>query len=204
MAQTMAGSDVSAARVAAILTAAEEAAERIRLDAEAKMQARIAEGERAAEHRIRAAEDEAQEIVTAARAEADSIRGDAEGKALETMARAEEEATKALDAARQRAASLLHDARAVAGEVKAEGTELTAHLHELSDSLRSNAGRLLRDILDAHAALIAELDRVDGGASAAASRARTGTSSRPPASTREPPATDGGDLEVPEFVPGRR
>src|ERR671938_1520395 len=78
MAQTMAGSDVSAARVAAILTAAEEAAERIRLDAEAKMQARIAEGDRAAENRVRAAEKEAQEIVAAARAEADSIRGEAE------------------------------------------------------------------------------------------------------------------------------
>jgi vacuolar-type H+-ATPase subunit H len=197
MAQTMAGSDVSAARVAAILTAAEEAAERIRLDAEAKMQARIAEGDRAAENRVRAAEEEAKEIIAAARAEADSIRAEAESKALETIARAEEEATKALDGASQRAASLLRDARAVAGEVKAEGTELTAHLRELSDSLRSNAGRLLRDILDAHAALIAELDRVDGGASATPSRRRTGTS------RRQPPPTDGGDLDVPEFVPGR-
>jgi vacuolar-type H+-ATPase subunit H len=147
---------------------------------------------------VRAAEEEAKEIVAAARAEADSIRGEAEGKALETIARAEEEATKALDAARDRAASLLRDARAIAGEVKAEGTELTAHLRELSDSLRSNAGRLLRDILDAHAALIAQLDRVDGGPSAPAARPRTG------APTRESPPIDGGDLDVPEFVPGRR
>jgi vacuolar-type H+-ATPase subunit H len=148
---------------------------------------------------VRAAEDEAKEIVAAARAQADSIRGEAEGKALETIARAEEEATKALDAARDRAASLLRDARAIAGEVKAEGTELTAHLRELSDSLRSNAGRLLRDILDAHAALTAELDRVDGGPSAAPARARPRTG----APTREPPPVGGGDLDVPEFVPGR-
>jgi vacuolar-type H+-ATPase subunit H len=194
----MAGSDVSAARVAAILTAAEEAAERIRLDAETKMQARIAEADRAADYRVRAAEEEADEIVAAARAEADSIRSDAEGRALETIARAEDQAAKALDAASRRAAELLRDARAVAGEVKAEGTELTAHLRELSDSLRANAGRLLRDILDAHAALTAELDRVDGGASAAPTQPRDGTSKR------QPPPIDGGDLEIPEFVPGRR
>jgi vacuolar-type H+-ATPase subunit H len=196
MARTMSGSDVSAARVAAILTAAEEAAARIRAEAEERMQARIAEGDRAAVNRVRAAEEEAAEILAAARAEADKVRGEAEGRALETIARAEDQASKSVDEARQRAGDLLRDAGAVAREVKAEGTELTAHLRELSDSLRTNANRLLRDILDAHAALTAELDQVGGGPSA--ERPRNGGAERPPR-----PRIDG-DLDVPEFVPGRR
>ena len=195
----MAGSDVSAARVAAILTAAEEAAERIRADAEARMEARIAEGDRAAVNRVRAAEEEAAEILAAAKAEADQIRGEAEGRALETMARAEDQASRAADEARKRAADLLRDARAVAGDVKSEGVELTEHLRELSDSLRSNAGRLLRDILDAHAALTAELDRVDGGAPASAVEAEAGPRSGRP-ERRARPRIDG-DLDVPEFMP---
>jgi hypothetical protein len=189
----MAGSDVSAARVAAILTAAEDAAERIRAEAEERLDARVAEGDRAAENRVRAGEEEAAEIIAEARAEAERIRGEAEGRALETMARAEDQASQAADESRRRAADLLRDARAVAGDVKAEGVELTEHLRELSDSLRTNAGRLLRDILDAHAALTAELDRVDGGAPAAAVEPR---GARP-----APGRSSGGDFDVPEFVP---
>jgi vacuolar-type H+-ATPase subunit H len=148
---------------------------------------------------VRAAEEEAEEIIAEARAEAEKIRGDAEGRALETMARAEDQASQAADEARRRAADLLRDARTVAGSVKAEGVELTEHLRELSDSLRTNAGRLLRDVLDAHAALTAELDRVDGGAPAEPSRPEpNGARERP----RRRPA--GGDLDVPEFMPGPR
>ena len=196
MARTMAGSDESAARVEAILTAAEEAAESIRAEAEAKMEARIAEGGRAADNRVRAAEGEALEILANAQAEADRIQAEAASKALETVARADEEASKALEDARKRASEMLRDARTVAGQVKSEGVELTEHLRELSDSLRTNAGRLLQDILDVHSSLTAGLDRVDGGRGTG-SRARD----EDVPSRRDP---GGGDLEVPEFVPGRR
>jgi hypothetical protein len=81
--------------------------------------------------------------------------------------------------------------------MKSEGVELTEQLRELSDSLRTNAGRLLRDILDAHAALTAGLDRVDGGAPP--TPRERGSEPAPAPRRREP---IGGDLDVPEFMPG--
>src|SRR5437899_784685 len=55
-AETTAGAAAAAERVAAIVAAAEEAAEKLRAEAEARMRERIAEGDRAAEYRMRAAE----------------------------------------------------------------------------------------------------------------------------------------------------
>ena len=100
MAGVMAASSSSADRVAAIITAAEEAAERIRLEAETRMEARIAEGDRAANNRVRAAEEEAADILASARADAQRVRGDAESRALETMARAEDQAGRLNDGTR--------------------------------------------------------------------------------------------------------
>jgi hypothetical protein len=73
-----------------------------------------------------------------------------------------------------------------------EGETLSGHLRELSDSLRVNAERLLRDVRDAHAELSARLDRADpdrGGS------VRRSVAPAPPAAA-EP--------EVPEFIPRRR
>src|ERR1700722_5252613 len=67
-------SAVTADRVGTIVAAAEQAAEDIRLRTEARMQERIAEGARAAENRVRAAEDEAAEIVKEAREEAERAK----------------------------------------------------------------------------------------------------------------------------------
>jgi len=66
-----AGAATAAERVGTIVAAAEQAAEQIRLRTESRMRARIAEGERAAQNRIRAAEEEAADILRMARAEED-------------------------------------------------------------------------------------------------------------------------------------
>ena len=68
-----------------------------------------------------------------------------------------------------------------------DGTELSGHLRELSESLRSNAELLLRDVRMAHAEMNARLDQVVPDASAPA---RAGSITT--------------DLDVPEFHPGRR
>ena len=162
-------------RVQGILAAAEQAAEEMRLQAERRMQARIGEGERAAEHRIQAAEAEALEILAAAQDEAGKLLGQAE---------AEAEAVR--DAARHRARDIVAEANAVARDVLRDGTEMSEHLRELSDSLRANSGLLLRDVRLAHAEMIARLDQADAG----------------PA--RPSGAGDADPLEVPEFHPGRR
>ncbi len=176
----------SSARVAAILEAAEVAADRLRADTEARVRDRIAEGTRAADNRVQAAEDEARDILVDARVEAARLRDEAEGEAervrtaaaseaLAIVARAQADAAHQRDEVESYAAAtreavdaevreLLHDAHEVAGDVRTEGTELADNLHDLGGSLRVNAERLLRDVQRAHASLSAALDQVDGGA----------------------------------------
>src|SRR5919205_876008 len=83
--------------------AAAEGAERLRREAEDRMRERIAEGDRAANNRVQAAEDEAADIVKwaqeeaartreAGRADAEKALADAAGQALAIVGRAEAEA----------------------------------------------------------------------------------------------------------------
>ncbi len=238
---------VSSARVAAIIEAAEATADHLRAETEARVRERIAEGTRAADNRVRAAEEESRDILVEARveaarvrdeaeAEAERVRSEATSEALAIVARAQEEATRQRDEVESYAAvtreavdaeirELLHDAHEVAGDVRAEGTELADNLHDLGDSLRVNAERLLRDVQRAHASLSAALDQVDGGiagsplspaatsdglapaSSAAVNRPPTPVAGRDSAPPRrspglEPPPPDFGD--VPEFIPPGR
>lgn len=191
-------------RIAAIVGAAEAAAERIRTDAEAKARARIAEAQRAADNRVAAAEAEAKELQETAERETQEARAQAESSALEMMARAQEEADATrqqamAQAAEERASAedevrdMVREAREAANEVLTEGMELSSDLRELSDSLRSNAELLLRDVRAAHARMTAGLDRAEAPASARSG----GERERLP---RDRPAAE---LDVPEFVPPR-
>ncbi|HEV3000374.1 MAG TPA: hypothetical protein VGW75_06510 [Solirubrobacteraceae bacterium] len=161
----------ASARVADIVAAAERAADELYAQAERRMRERIAEGERAAENRVQAAESEALEILASAQENADRIVREAQARADELR-----------DAARRDAREIVGEASASAREVLRDGTELSGHLRELSDSLRANAELLLRDVRMAHAEMNARLDQV-----------------APPG---RPDAL--GDLDVPEFHPGRR
>src|SRR5438128_5601004 len=60
-------------KVAAIVSAAEETAERLLQRTEDRVRDRIAEGERAAENRVRAAEEEATELLESALGEAPRV-----------------------------------------------------------------------------------------------------------------------------------
>jgi cell division septum initiation protein DivIVA len=167
--------DSASAHVAEILAAAEQAAEDLRLEAEQRMRARIAEGDRAASNRVQAAEAEALEILAAAQEQADKMVSEAKRQAAEVT-----------DDARRQAREVVDEAGAASREVLRDGTELSGHLRELSGSLRSNAELLLRDIRLAHAEMTARLDQA-----APADMRSTGSS----------PDID--DLDVPEFHPGR-
>ena len=135
------------ARVADILAAAEDAAERLRTEAETRMRARIAEGDRAAVNRIEAAETEA----------------------LEVLAAAQEQADRMIEDARRQAREIVDEAHGISRGVLRDGTEISNNLRDLSTSLRSNAELLLRDIRLAHAEMTARLDQ------AAPADARRGT-----------------------------
>ncbi len=160
----------AAERVAEIVAAAELAAEELRATAERRADDRIAEADRAARLRVQAADDEA-----------DQVRDEASRYAQE-----------ARDQAAVTARELLADARAAARDVLSEGEQISGHLHELADSLRTNAELLLRDIREVHAELTARLDRADpshwnGGV----------TDATVPRSAAPRPV----ELDVPEFIP---
>ncbi|MDO8213988.1 hypothetical protein [Conexibacter sp. CPCC 206217] len=219
---------VSANRVAAIISAAEDTATKLREDAEQKMRERIAEGRRAADFRVAAAEEEAAEIIAEARRIAERLIGEARGEiarmktmagaeAGEIRARAEHEAREIRRDAEtwaaektaegeRRARDLTSEARVVAGEVRAEGMELTENLRELGGSLRANAERLLRDVLKVHTQLTNHIDHVDPGPVEPPRRERSSAADR---SRRDPAPRNGthrrsdDDLDVPEFIPQR-
>ncbi len=192
-------------RVAAIVAAAEQAANDLLARTEEQVRARIAEATRAADERVRAAETEVGELLEAARAEADAARAEAEaarGEAetvrreaeslrLEAFAdaerlreEAEQRALLLRDSAREEAREIVADANDAARDVLREGTVLSGHLRQLSDSLRANAELLLRDVRGAHGELVARLPE----------------DSRPAAGDADP---DGYEPDVPEFIPGR-
>jgi vacuolar-type H+-ATPase subunit H len=212
------GAAHAADRVAAIVAAAEETAERLRIEAETRMRERIAEGDRAADYRVAAAEAEALDAINAAHQEAARIRGEAEeikttaaSEALTIVAEAHNTAEKILDEARGQAAGiraeaeertrkLVGDARDTAAGVRAEGLELVSNLREMGDSLRSNADRLLRDVQRIHSRMIRDLGAVDvGGSSPTLSVARRAGAEEPERPTL---SRTGEVLDVPEFMPG--
>ena len=165
----------ASARVADIVAAAERAADELYAQAEKRMRERIAEGDRAAENRVQAAEAEALEILAGAQEAADKVVREAQARADEIR-----------DAARKDSREIVAEASSAAREVVRDGGELSGHLRELSDSLRSNAELLLRDVRLAHAEMTARLDQVV------------------PDADRSPATSLATDLDVPEFHPGRR
>jgi vacuolar-type H+-ATPase subunit H len=169
----------TARHVEQIVQAAEHAAEQLRAEAEQRAADRIAEAERAAMMRIQAAEEEADELRAEAVAAAEGLRNEAAEAALEARHQAQ-----------ARARELIADARRVAHEVLREGETLSGHLRELSDSLRVNAERLLRDVRDAHSELSARLDRAEPGRAVPGARNDLRAAS---AASNVP--------DVPEFIP---
>jgi hypothetical protein len=240
-ARPMSEISVASSKVAAIVESAERAAEDLRLKTEEKVRERIAEADRAADLRVEAAEAEARELVDAARREAAAIeaearegvrliheraaqaRSEAEARKAAAVAEAGEEALRvraAADAyaeetqqdAKRAAREIIAEAHAAARDVLHDGTTLSGHLQELSDSLHRNAERLLNDVKLAHARLTADLDQAApaGGIDAAprASRGDGSTSVSPGFASKPAPVVSrkGGDddFEIPEFLPGRR
>jgi hypothetical protein len=221
---------VASAKVAAIVEAAERAAEDLRLKTEDKARERIAEADRAADLRVEAAEAEAREIVDTSRREAAALQADAREAVRhihERAAAAREEAERrkvaAVQEAQDEAARLRAEADAYAEDVKRsakadareiiqeahdaargvlhDGSMLSGHLQELSDSLRRNAERLLNDVKLAHARLTADLDQAaPAGPIDPAPRASRGG----PGPDAVPRSGHDGDFDIPEFLPGRR
>jgi hypothetical protein len=196
-------------RVGAIVEAAEQAADDLLERTEERVRARIAEAARAADNRVKAAEAEAEELREEARRLLADAQRDAESVRLEALADierlreqamadaaervrvAEARAVELRDSARAEAREIVADASDAARDVLRDGTRLSGHLRELSDSLRTNAELLLRDVRGAHAQMAAQIEQAERIAPGAAAAATERTSAER-------------DLDVPEFLPPRR
>lgn len=213
------GSRAAADQVAAIIAAAEETAEQIRLEAERRLRERIAEGERAGQMRVDAAEEEAAEIVKQAQEQATRLREEGEqaktaatSEALTIAAKGQESAERLLaearaeaDGVRQEAQEhsrqLLRDTRSIANDIRTEGLELVSNLHEMGGSLRSNAERLLRDVQRIHSRMVSQIDRVDGAIGGISERGFSAPRPRAQRADRQPAGDEYDPLDVPEFIP---
>jgi cell division septum initiation protein DivIVA len=155
-------------QVAAIVAAAEAAAEKLRVESELRMHARIAEGERAAENRVEAAEAEARDIVQWAReeaarlrdeahAEAEHARTDAAGEALQIVARAQDQAeifraeaqeakTQATSEALQIVAHAQETAARATGEADAKARELLAGARDTATEIQTKGAELVENL----------------------------------------------------------
>jgi hypothetical protein len=221
---------VASAKVAAIVEAAERAAEEMQRKTEERVRARIAEADRAVDARVEVAEAEAREILDAARAAAAGVEAEARenvraiheraaaareeaerykaamlaeasSEAERVRAEADTYAKEARQAARDDARASVAEAHGAARGVLEDGTELSGHLSELSDSLRRNAERLLNDVKLAHARLTADLDQASPPGTSMDTAPAASRASAPP---RRPSGPPDDDFEIPEFLPGRR
>jgi vacuolar-type H+-ATPase subunit H len=218
---------VAADHVGAIVDAAERAAADMLNKAEARANERIAEADRASDNRVEAAEAEAREILEEAHREAAAVKAEARTVVQEihdqaaqdrAAAQAFSETTRAqsisegeavraeadayaLDVrakAKEDAREVLRQAHGVAGDVMDEGTQLSTELHQLSDSLRRNAERLLSDIRVAHARLTAELDQARPVGTPVIRDQRPAAVSVTVSGGPDPAPSS---LDVPEFIP---
>jgi len=197
----------TADRVASIITAAEDAADQIRDEAEQRLHERIAEAERAANNRVTAAEEEATEILeqarTTATSEALSVVGKASEEADAMMSEATAFAQRTRSEAEHYTRELLGEARTTAEAVRDEGLELVTNLRQMGDSLRANAERLLRDVQSVHSQMVARIERAEGNGRISQLPARSDPG-RPTGRRYYDDDDVQADLpDVPEFIPRR-
>jgi hypothetical protein len=204
---------VASAKVAAIVEAAERAAEDLRLKTEDRARERIAEADRAANLRVDAADAEARDLLDAARREAAALTAEAQeavrhiheraslarDEAASVKAAADVYAEEVKRKAKTDARDIIAEAHDAARGVLRDGTQLSGHLEELSESLRRNAERLLNDVKLAHGRLTADLDQATPTGLPEPVKSRR-VEEPPP----ERPTSSTTELEVPEFLPRRR
>jgi vacuolar-type H+-ATPase subunit H len=130
------------------------------------------------------AESYASRLRDDARTESTRVVAEAREEATEVQRIAEVFATQTREDAEAAARKQLGRARELAAEVLQDGTDMSQHLDQLSDSLRRNAELLLRDVSAAHRAMTDKLD--EAGVELGEPRTRT----------RAPVIND-----VPEFIP---
>src|SRR5919198_1422251 len=192
---------IASARVAAIVDAAERAADELRAASEDEADKRLAAAERAADDLMRAAEAEARDIADAARREAEELRMEAGADAARIRAEAEADTAEVRRSAEAEAREIVTGAHASARHVLRDGSALSEQLEQLSGSLRRNAERLLRDVQLAHETMTAELEASAPGAAEGGRGDEPAGGHDAGGEPSEPPATIRTAFDIPEFLP---
>jgi vacuolar-type H+-ATPase subunit H len=149
---------IASARVAAIVEAAERAADELRDQTRRDADELLAAADRDRADGLAQAEAQAREILEVAQREAHGLVAEARDEAARLRAGAEGDAAALRRDAEAQAREIVTGAHATARQVLRDGTALSEQLDQLSGSLRRNAERLLRDIQLAHVAMVAELE----------------------------------------------
>jgi cell division septum initiation protein DivIVA len=158
-------------RVGAIIGAAEDIAEQIRLDAERRLDDRLAEAQRAADNRIRAAESEAAEILSDARedgarlreaagSDAKAIVEGATSEARDIVARAQSEADRIRMKADEHRENATSDALAVISRAQENADSVLAAATAEAAKLTTAATERSRELIKGarHAAGVVDAD----------------------------------------------
>jgi vacuolar-type H+-ATPase subunit H len=130
---TGSGAASAARQVASIVSAAEDAAERLRVQTEERVRARIAEGERAAQNRVNAAEDEATDIGKWAQEEAARLREAGRIDADQAVAEATSEALRIVQSAQESANRLRTESEQAKTAATSEALAIVAKAQEVAE-----------------------------------------------------------------------
>jgi cell division septum initiation protein DivIVA len=209
---------IASARVAAIVEAAERAADELREQTRREADELLAAADRDQATRLADAETQAREILEAARREAHGLVAEARDEAAALRAGTEGDAAGLRRDAEAQAREIVTGAHATARHVLRDGTALSEQLDQLSGSLRRNAERLLRDIQLAHVAMVAELeDAAPGDAATFTAEGSPGEGDEELGvrawhrdddhereAADEAPATIRTEFGIPEFLPDSR
>lgn len=148
-------------QVAAIVAAAEKAGERMRQQAEEQMKERIAEGIRAGENQVQAAEAEAEEIIALARTEADRLREDGRSDAEASKTQAAGDALEVVARATDQADVIRAEAEQVKTEATSDALAVTARAQDQADQVTGDAEARARELLRGARTTASEI-RVEG------------------------------------------
>ena len=186
-------SDVAARQVEQIVSAAMEAAEQIREDAQRDLIAIRERGEREVDQALNGARKEAILLTQEARRDAEDIVKDANA-----------EATRLRDSTERAVQGRVAAAEKAAAEVLAEARALSGGLNQLGRSLEEQANRILRDVSAAHKRMQADLRIAAPAKRPAPSASSDGPAPETPALGRSEPsrrvrANPFEDLEVPSW-----
>lgn len=184
--------ELAAQQVEQIVTAAQDAADRIRAEAEDARREAREQGKRDAERIRQKAKDQSEAELMESRKQAVIMGQQAQQEAEQTVADAKRESERVREETRRAVEGRVAGAERAAAEVLQEAQALSGGMRQLGRALEEQADRILRDVQAAHRRMQADL------------RVQSGGDLAPPAAPDRPARRSAEDEEPPTEAPSRR